>query len=343
MSVRVKIKLLGALSLLAILSLTALNLFQTYQTKMELRKIDKFVDFSKVIGELMGQVQKERSLNAVFISSSGEALVKERPEQIKVTNSKATAFKVFAEKIDFKNYDKRYKAKFDIINKRLSYLDIIRNEIKNQKKSVDEMFSYYDEINKHLIGIISLNAKLSPSGEFSKNLNAYEFFVRAKEIAAKKRALFSSSFIAENFEKESINKIVTLIAEQKSYISVFLSLAPIDLANLYEKKMNTKEMIESKEIAEKTLKAASNNEDETIEVDMQKWFTVISKRVEVLNEINDKMFIVIKNNINNTTPIALISAVVGAISIILILLVMFLLKRDILQRIHSNDWIFEPK
>ncbi len=338
MSIRGQIKLLGAVALISMMVLSGVNIYKTYLHYQRVINIEKFTKFNLILNDFLEQVQKERSLSAIFITSSGKILQEARPTQIEAVNNQIQKFEDFIETIDFELYDRKYEFIINKLKKKISYRDIIREEIKNQKKGVDSTAEYFDSIGKILIEISSINAKMTPAGEVAKNLNGYIFFLKAKEIASQKLALFSSAQITENFSQDFINKMIELNRQEKFYIDIFLNIAELKLVKLYEKKMDLKELDFTKEMATKALNIIMEGDTA---IQSQDWFKIISNRSNNFEQIDN----ILLQNIDKKEKITLIfySLIFSLIAMLAILLSIFMLRKNINKRIHSNDWIFEPQ
>jgi len=324
MNVKQRLKLLSILSVVAILFLTLANVYKEYQYMNRLNDTGKLVEFSRQISIVMDNLQNERSISSVYIQSRGEYLVDELDIQRKKTDSEIS---VFDKKL--KDYENNPLLQNDLISivTSLKKLPTMRKQIDIFKIDQKKMLDFYNGINNHVLHIVSINADQSPAGEISKDLSAYYFFLKAKEIASRQKALLSAAFVSENFSKEVFDKTTSLIAKEQSYLDVFENLAPKELIDIYKTKEN-REVFED-----------SYNFKKSVSSDLESWFGMISKKGEIFKNIDQKAIEKIAKDIKQTPTIALYSAIAGVIFLLLILFTINGIKQEINRRIHTFDWI----
>jgi hypothetical protein len=323
MNVKQRLKLLAVISVVAILSLTLANVYKEYQYMSRLKDTGELVSFSREISSLMDNLQNERSISAVYIQSRGEYLVDELDAQRKKSDHDIS---IFNEKL--KDYD-IYKKNNDILEivASLKNISTLRGRVDLFKIDQKEMLEYYSGINNHALHIISLNADHLPAGEISKDLSAYYFFLKAKEIASMQKALLSAAFVKEDFSQDIYDKTISLIAKEQSYLDVFENLAPKELIDIYKTEENRKVFQDS------------YNFKKSVDLDLESWFGMISKKGDIFKQIDKKAIDKIADDIKQTPTIALYSAIAGVIFLFLILFTIHGIKQEISRRIHTFDWI----
>jgi len=338
MSIRGHIKLLGAVALISVVVLSGVNLYKIYLYQQRVVSIQKFIKFNLIINDFLEQIQKERLLSVVFITSSGAKEIENgRPIQLEAVENQIKRFEEFTSKINFKLYDGKYEILINQLKKDISYRDVIRKEIKNQKKGVDSVVKYFSKITSTLIDIASVNAKITPEGEVAKNLNSYVFFLKAKEVASIRLAIFSQANM-RSFSQEFINKMIKLNTQERFYLEIFSNIVNIKLVKLYEKKVTIEELDFTKNLAQKALNIIMEGDDD---IQSEDWFNIILTRSNNFEQIDD----ILLKNISSEEKIGLTfySLIFGMVATLFILLSIYLLSKNINKRVHSNDWIFEPQ
>lgn len=330
MNVKQRLKLLAILSVAAILSLTLANVYKEFLYIKKLKTTGELVSFSKQVSIVMDNLQNERSISSVYIQSRGQYLVDELDAQRKKTDLEISVFDT-----KLKEYEKNTFLKDDIIDIISSFkkLSTIRNQIDRFKIDQKDMLAFYDGINKHVLHIIALNADKSPAGEISKDLSAYYFFLKAKEIASKQKAILSAAFISENFTQEIFDQTISFIAKEQSYLDVFENLAPKELIDIYKTQENREVLQDSYNFSQNVILNSNVN------LDLESWFGMISKKGDIFKEIDKKAIEKIADDIKQTPSIALYSAIVGVVFLLLILFVIQGINQEISRRIHTFDWI----
>ena len=334
MNVKQRLKLLAIVSIVAIISLTLANVYKEYLYVGKLKKMEDVVSFSKQISRVMDEIQSERSISSVYTQSKGQFLVTELDAQRKLTDHSVSAF--YDSVKEYQSFSQSSVMQNDIskIDVLLQKLLTMRNEIDRFQLSQDEMLAFYEGINTHILHIIAVNADQSPSGDIAKDLSAYYFFLKAKEIASKQKAILSAAFISENFTQEILDQTIALIAKEQSYLDVFENLAPLELIDIYKTEENRDVFQDSYDLSQS---AISNVKEGSF--DLESWFGMISKKGEIFKRIDKKALTKISEDIKQTPTIALYSVIAGVIFLFLILFVIVGINKEISKRIHSFDWI----
>ncbi len=71
MGVKGKLRLLALLSIVAILSLTVIDLYNAYLYRSKIARIQKSVAYSSDLSVLIDTLQKERALSMIYLQSNG--------------------------------------------------------------------------------------------------------------------------------------------------------------------------------------------------------------------------------------------------------------------------------
>ena len=333
MNVKQRLKLLAVLSIVAILSLTLANVYKEYLYISKLKKVEDLVSFSKQVSIVMDQIQSERSLSAMYLQSRGRFLVEELDAQRKRTNEEISNFYMIS-----KEYQTHEKS--TVLHKDIEAITALLQKIVTARNKIDvfiskeEMYDYFDSVNKYSLHIISVNADQAPSKNISKDLSAYYFFLKAKEIASKQKAILSAAFVSEKFTQEILDQTISLIAKEQSYLDVFENLAPRELINIYKKEENIEVFKDSYNLSQSVISDAKEGS-----FDLESWFGMIAKKGNIFKEIDKKAISQISEDVKQTPTIALYSVLAGVVYLFLILFVILGINREISRRIHTFDWI----
>src|SRR3990172_8503973 len=96
-----------------------------------------------------------------------------------------------------------------------------------------------------MLAVISHMSLLSERSEISNQTAAYYNFLQAKERAGLERGFMSKVFAQDKFDSGGLKRFTTLIAEQATYTSVFLSFATPAQRDFYKSKLQGAALEES--------------------------------------------------------------------------------------------------
>jgi methyl-accepting chemotaxis protein len=175
-NLKIKNKLIVLLILptLLLIALSLNLLLSTYNEKEELSHLEKSVTLATKIGKLVHETQKERGFTAGFIGSKGNTFQDELSNQRNSTDLKIT---------ELKKYLKSYLDITPVLQQQINTSFNFLNKIENNRNNITslsigdkEAISYYTNMNKSLLNIVSIIAHESHDIEILKEIVAYEYF-----------------------------------------------------------------------------------------------------------------------------------------------------------------------
>ena len=334
-NVSIKVKLL-VLSLIPILVLGYLTIEQTiqgYETKQKLKNTTELVELSKKISLMIHETQKERGASAGFVGSNGQKFKDILPKQRELTDKRVSAFKSFVKSMDLSKYPE-VAPKVEKTLNFLSKLDEKRAKISSLSISLKDAVSYYTTMNASMLDIVSAVAKSSPANEVTKELVAYTNFLKSKERAGIERAVLSGVFAKDEFPPGYFAKLIDLIAKQDAYMDGFLSMANSNLVKLYHDKMQNPAVKEVDRLRQIAIDKANEG---NFGVDSKYWFDTITKKINILKEIDDAIADDITKLLSNLEGASFNGAISNFMVILFTLLINILVQRNIESKIKDLD------
>ena len=316
-------------------------LFETLSTvttalgeNSKLKSLEKITIFSTKISLLLHETQKERGASAGYLGSKGKKFIVKLPNQRKLTNSRLKDFNEYLSTIEFTNYSSEFKKFVDDVLKEFSKLSSIRDRVDKLAISVKEEVGYYSYMNKLLLNIVSLTAKMSENVVLAKTLDSYSNFLKSKERAGIERAVLSNTFANDAFKGGMFAKLLTLVAEQNSYMDSFLALASNEVKDTYSKAMKH-ESIAKVENMRKI--AISKSDSGGFGIDAVYWFSTITTKINQLKSVDDFISNIalneIDNLINDSVSTMTKSIVIALIFTLVIALISMAISSSILKEI----------
>ena len=204
----------------------------------EMHNVSPLANLAVEISRLVHETQKERGATAGYLGSKGKKFTDILPAQHGTTDTKIASVRQFLKDFDSDSYGAQFSAQLNETISRLDRLSEIRSSVINLNITVGKAIGFYTKTNAMLLGMVETMTALSNSGEITRNIAAYYNFLQGKERAGIERAVLSNTFAADTFGKGMFDKFRTLVSEQNTYASVFVSLATGDAREFYEQKMD---------------------------------------------------------------------------------------------------------
>ncbi len=336
-SIKTKLNALVAMVVLFVVYSTSTTIYTSLEKFQELDDVTLLNDLSAKLSLLIHETQKERGASAGFLGSKGTKFITILPNQRIDTDKRIKEYKNYLQDNDISNFSTELNNEIQEVNKALNKISSIRSDVSSLKISVKDEVAYYTNMNKHILNVVSITAKVSQSPELVKALDAYTNFLKSKERAGIERAVMSATFANNAFKPGIFAKFIKLVAEQNSYADSFLAMASDELKQSYEDTMNdpiVQEVQKMRNIA--MLKSNEGNFAVAGEV----WFKTITKKINLLKKLDDKisknnsqLIINLKKEAKTKTIIDLLILIVFGVILISALLV---LQRMINKSIESN-------
>ncbi len=337
MSIKSKLNLIIAMVLSFALIIIGLTIIKAVDDKAKIIQAQKLNLLSQKLSLLIHETQKERGASAGYLGSKGKKFVKILPKQRLLTTQKNEELANYLKTLDYSNFSQELRDKITAFESYIGRIDQIRTEVDSLSISVKDEVAYYTKMNKEILDIVSLTAKLADTQELVKALDSYTNFLKSKERAGIERAVLSATFSSDKFGKGMFAKFITLIAEQNAYMDSFLAMATDESKALYVNTMNSPvvdEVNKMRDIAK--AKAINGN----FGIDSVVWFQTITKKINLLKSIddelakyNDRLLAQVEADSKQTTMITLFAYVSFAIGIFTVI---FFISRGVNKSVTSS-------
>ena len=337
MSIKNKLNLIIVMVLSFALIIIGLTIHNAMQRNTKITQAQELNVLSQKLSRLIHETQKERGASAGFIASKGVKFVKVLPKQRLLTTQRNQELKQYIESLNLLSFSKELQNKIGAFENYMGKIDQIRKQVDNLNISVKDEVAYYTKMNKEILDIISLTAKLADTQELVKALDAYTNFLKSKERAGIERAVLSVIFSENKFHDGMFSKFVTLIAEQNAYMDSFLAMASDKSKALYIKTMHSP--VISKVDAMRDI-AKNKSADGDFGVDSEVWFQTMTKKINLLKNIddalakhNDALLAELEAKANTKTMEILFGYIVFAVGIFIII---FFISKGVNKSVTSS-------
>ncbi|MCF6309521.1 MAG: methyl-accepting chemotaxis protein [Sulfurimonas sp.] len=337
MSIKYKLNLITLLVVSFALIIIALTLNKTFTTKATLSQAKELNVLSQKLSIVIHETQKERGASAGFLGSKGKKFGDILPKQRNLTTQKYNELESYLSSLDLSSFSKELQSDVSSFRADMSEVGQIRSKVDSFGISVKDEVAYYTGMNKKILDIISLTAKLANTPELVKALDAYTNFLKSKERAGIERAVLSGTFGADKFGKGMFAKWIKLVAEQDGYLDSFQAMATDEAKSFYNTKLNSPVVAQVNSMRKIASEKASEG---GFGVDSVVWFKTITKKINLLKQVDDELakqnsilLEQVESDANTSAMITLLSYSIFAIAIFIIILT---ISRGVNRSVRSS-------
>ncbi|MEA3229188.1 MAG: methyl-accepting chemotaxis protein [Campylobacterota bacterium] len=333
MTIKYKLNVILFLVIAFSVLILSLTLNKAYNEKTTIEKAQKLNILSQKLSLLIHETQKERGVSAGFLGSKGKKFTQILPKQRTLTDKRNRDLTLYINSLDLNRFNQKLKLEISAFKSDMSKIDSIRLDVSNLNISVKDEVHYYSAMNKKILNIVSLTAKLAQTPELVKALDSYANFLKSKERAGIERAVLSATFASDKFASGMFAKWITLVAEQNAFLNSSLAMANDDVKDFYKTTIDApsvKKVNEMRDVARD--KASSGN----FNIDSVVWFQTITKKINLLKKVDDEIFIKNRDLLQEIALRSKIDTWTMVISYLLFTILMFIIILTISRGVNKN-------
>jgi len=331
LSIKGKVLLIVAMAVLLVSYFTGKELINHFKFVENKNQLTLLIDLSEKLSALIHETQKERGASAGYLGSHGKKFSKILIQQRKMTDERIGELKNF-----LNNHSDEFalaiKKEIQVLMGYLNQLSEIRKKVSNFQISVQEEVKWYSQMNAQILKITGLSATYAPSEKIAMDLAAYTSFLKAKERAGIERAVLSATFGADMFLPGLYTKFISLLAQQKAYLDDFLTFANPQMKNMYYEIIKHPAFAEVQRMRDI---AISHHKTGNFGINAEYWFKTITKKINYLRQIDNKIVKIIKKDLNSIKDTTFIDLMIGTIGLLVIIFVSWLIIRSFSVQLRS--------
>ena len=271
---------------------------------------------------LVHELQKERGATAGFLGSKGKKFSNTLSTQKQETTQKINELKNFIKSQDLVTIPKAFRNDLHKAMLRLDTLNSIRNRVNSFSISMHNAIAFYTKTDGMFLDSIATLTKYANNPKIIKKLNSFVNFLYSKERAGLERAIGTGAFSNDTITIGKKIKFVSLIAEQNSFIKSFKILESDKEIAYYNRAMQSQVIQDVDRMRNKILQSKTNS---GFGVDANVWFKTITKKINILKKIEDKLSTNLIENINHIRRKASLDrTILLSIAIFIIILVLLM-------------------
>ena len=296
-TIKLKISLLSILPMLVIFYFSINSIAEDFKLFKDINSSEILTKLSVKMSAYVHETQKERGMTAGFISSKGLTFKTELPEQRLITDNKLNEMREYISTIDLNSLEPELLTKMDDVQSNIDKLIPHRQGINNNQISVRNGVGFYTKLNANILNLIYYIGYNTPSVEIRKSLIAYSNFLYGKENAGVERAVLSSAFAKDSLSLEEFKTFNNLVVRQNIFINIFLSDSSPAQREIYNKKLEGNVVNEVQRLRDIAYEKAGL--DSLGNVDVKYWFDTITKKMNLLLEVELRLIEDFYQTINN--------------------------------------------
>jgi methyl-accepting chemotaxis protein len=291
LSVKLKITVIVAPLVVTLLYLTTYILINRYEEKNNIERVISAAELGLLLNHALHELQAERSYAVSSSLNKKDELAKRQLfDQFKKTDQKLTLLNDRIASTEVSTFTNRFQDAIRTLKEQASELTNIRNTALNDEVSGQNLISLYSDINRSFIAFFEVLVSQSKNDIISKRLSTALNFSKSKDLAGKERALLNSAFAKKKLYADEHKQFVFNIAEQNSYLDVFLVTAKEDEVDYYVNKLEDKSIL----LVDGYREQVMDNLVFLSKIDPKEWERAISGKINLLKDVEDYLNMNIK-------------------------------------------------
>ena len=337
LNVRIRTKLL-AITLIPLLGLTWLALGRAIDRRSDANSAAELsveTQLGVALGNLVHEMQRERGMTALFVSSKGTKYGPERERQKRETDKRLKEYEARLAATEKSVTDKLVN--LADANTALRRLPDIRGRAESFAIEAKDTNLYFTSTNFILLNVIGGIVSIATDPELGRFANSYFAFLHAKEKVGATRAHMTNVFTVDRFAEGQFATAVNYITTADTYFQMFLLNAPGEVAADYKSHLNDAPF---EQTAAMLKVAYEKNAVGNFGVNPVTWIETITAKIETLKTIEDhqtRLLLERTSAAASSARAALFSSLVFMLVLIGLTLGMaYIVVRDITSRLGES-------
>ncbi len=235
------------------------------------------------IGSLLHEIQRERGRTSQFVSSRGERFGADLTAQQQATDGQLTAYRNFVT-AGTGALPATLRAALADVGQALAGIGSLRSQAAGLPASPGTIIAAYTEINRVLLNAIGTAVAGNRNPTIGTRLQAYLALLSAKEAVGQERAQLTAVFTADRFANGQFTVVVSLIAAQQAYLTMFERAAAADVRDRW---VDIQRSPAVAEVAAFEKAAIGRGGAGGFDIAPGTWFDTITRKIELYKGLED--------------------------------------------------------
>ncbi len=287
LKIRTRIAVIIAPLMLGLLTASALATLEKRREWINMDNLARLADLMNDISALVHELQKERGMTGVFITSKGAQFASELQTQRQATSARRAAFEKAAVEIEPGRFGTSLSVAVARVRTEVSKLDAMRQQISAFAVSGTEGTGFYTSTIRALLELVPDMMSGVNHADAAKMMTAYFNLMQGKERAGQERALGAQGFSSGKFTPEQYRRFSMLGIEQDGFFRTFELYAPERHAKAF------RDTVAGPPVAEvarmRKLAVDGGERGELGGVTGPQWFAATTQRIDLMKTVEDKI------------------------------------------------------
>ena len=260
-----------------------LQIKEHYLDYKDSQRLNKAIIVGIEINHAVHELQKERGITSGFLSQNEDNFRQQLFTQREKTDSTIREFYKEIRREELSELVSLHKDDIENLRSYFDRLTDIRDKVDARFITPDQSISYFSEINE--VALRTVNSLISESRNrvAAEQVHAIIYFLKAKERASIERAVGTQAFTLGNLTREMRAQFTSLIAEQKSFIDAYLTIADEESRVYYENTVSGQDVAEVDRLREILINDMVEGEQPDY------WYDMITTKINLLKNTEDFM------------------------------------------------------
>ena len=177
------------------------------------------------MGNVVHELQRERGLSVVFLTSQGSRFKDELTAQVPKTDAAIGQMHTLLSTFDPTTMGTEFSEGLSKSIALLAQLTEKRTAVRSMGAAPPETVAYYSGAIEKLLEVVAASSHHVADGEVANGISAYSSFLHVKEQTGQERAVLAGVFTADSFTHDSIVKLNHVVAAQDAFLQIFSGIA----------------------------------------------------------------------------------------------------------------------
>jgi methyl-accepting chemotaxis protein len=298
--------------------------------RIEMAELNALADGIGKISRLVHELQRERGMSAVFLSSRGAQMRTELSGQRQRTDDERQAVSAVLKKFAALE-SRKIKEAVGYAETAVATLDGRRSDVDAQAIAVSDSSAYFTDMIAKLLDVTKSVANVSSRVDVSTALSAYLNLTQGKEHAGQERAMAAGGITVGRFDLPAYRKVLGQVTAQDIYLSAFVAAAKPEQREFYERTLSGQVVASIKKMRETI--ASGGLSGEMTGLDGATWFNAATARIDMLKTVEDQvaadLLALTSAKRGDATRTLIILASIIAVGLLVTVALVFLMARSI--------------